>query len=172
MSNSNSAVRTTKILPLNANLEHLKGQAKALHKSLQDGDETARTRANSFFDNTANLTLTQVQLIVAREYGFLSWGTMREEINSEDHTGRLLKNRFVLEQKIGSGGLGHVYRALDLRQQEKEVPNPYIVIKFLNKDFSADFSATIDFLKQNVIKTRLVANLRAKHSPRGWSQRL
>ena len=116
MSNSNSAVRTTKTLPLNA-----------------------------------NLTLTQVQLIVAREYGFSSWGTMREEINSEDHTGRLLKNRFVLEQKIGSGGLGDVYRALDLRQQEKEVPNPYIAIKFLNKDFSADFSAAIDFLKQNVI---------------------
>ena len=32
----------------------------------------------------------------------------RQRANSE--AGRLLKNRFVLEEKVGSGGMGDVYK--------------------------------------------------------------
>lgn len=37
--------------------------------------------------------------------------------------GLLLKNRFVLEELIGSGRLSDVYKALDLRRQEAQAPN-------------------------------------------------
>jgi serine/threonine protein kinase len=51
--------------------------------------------------------------------------------------GDLLKERFVLEARLGTGGMGTVYKALDLRKQEAEDRNPYIAVKILNEDFRA-----------------------------------
>lgn len=71
--------------------------------------------------------------------------------NSE--AGRLLKNRFVLEEKIGSGGMGDVYKALDLRQQEAQERNPYIAIKILNENFARHKDAFIS-LQREATRTR------------------
>lgn len=71
--------------------------------------------------------------------------------NSE--AGRLLKNRFVLEEKIGSGGMGDVYKALDLRQQEAQERNPYIAIKILNDNFSRHKDGFIS-LQREATRTR------------------
>lgn len=49
--------------------------------------------------------------------------------------GSILKDRFVLEQKIGHGGMGTVYRARDRRKEEAHDRNPYVAIKVLNEDF-------------------------------------
>lgn len=71
--------------------------------------------------------------------------------NSE--AGRLLKNRFVLEERIGSGGMGDVYKALDLRAQEAQERNPYIAIKILNESFARHRDAFIS-LQREASKTR------------------
>jgi len=71
--------------------------------------------------------------------------------NSE--AGRLLKNRFVLEEKIGSGGMGDVYKALDLRAQENNERNPYQAIKLLNENFSRHKDA-LQALQREASKTR------------------
>lgn len=71
--------------------------------------------------------------------------------NSE--AGRLLKNRFVLEEKIGSGGMGDVYKALDLRAQEAKERNPYQAIKLLNENFSRHKDA-FQALQREMAKTR------------------
>ena len=49
--------------------------------------------------------------------------------------GSVLKERFVLEQVIGSGGMGVVFKALDLRKQEAQDKDPYVAVKVLNADF-------------------------------------
>ncbi|MEX2488860.1 MAG: serine/threonine-protein kinase, partial [Pseudomonadales bacterium] len=67
--------------------------------------------------------------------------------------GRLLKNRFVLEEKVGSGGMGDVYKALDLRAQEAQERNPYIAIKILNENFARHRDAFIS-LQREASKTR------------------
>ncbi len=47
----------------------------------------------------------------------------------------VLKARFVLEEQLGTGGMGSVYRAKDLRKVEAQDQNPYLAIKVLNADF-------------------------------------
>ena len=47
----------------------------------------------------------------------------------------VLKSRFVLQDQLGSGGMGTVYRAKDLRKVEARDSNPYLAIKVLNSDF-------------------------------------
>jgi predicted Ser/Thr protein kinase len=49
--------------------------------------------------------------------------------------GDTLNNRFVLEECIGFGGMGTVYKALDLRKLEASDRKPYIAIKVLNVQF-------------------------------------
>ncbi len=48
---------------------------------------------------------------------------------------RVLKNRFCLEDKLGSGGMGTVFKAKDLRKVEARDRNPFVAVKVLNNDF-------------------------------------
>ncbi len=75
------------------------------------------------------------------------------ESKGNSEAGRLLKNRFVLEEKVGSGGMGDVYKALDLRAQEAQERNPYIAIKLLNENFARHKDAFMS-LQREAQKTR------------------
>jgi len=46
-----------------------------------------------------------------------------------------LKNRFVLDETLGVGGMGVVYKAIDKRKVEAKDRNPYIAVKILSEDF-------------------------------------
>ncbi len=50
-------------------------------------------------------------------------------------TGSILNGRFVLENVVGRGGMGLVFKARDLRKEEAEDRDPYVAIKILNDDF-------------------------------------
>lgn len=54
---------------------------------------------------------------------------------TSDEAPKVLKQRFVLEELIGSGGMGSVFRAKDLRKVEARGTQPYVAVKILNNDF-------------------------------------
>jgi len=48
--------------------------------------------------------------------------------------GDVLANRFVIQEKIGFGGMGTVFKARDLRREEAQDRHPYVAVKTLNVD--------------------------------------
>ena len=49
--------------------------------------------------------------------------------------GSIIRDRFVLEELIGAGGMGQVFRALDRRREEAQDRHPHVAIKVLAGDF-------------------------------------
>ncbi len=71
--------------------------------------------------------------------------------------GSVIRERFVLEKVLGTGGMGAVYRALDLRKQEAEDTNPHIAIKLLHGEFKHHHRAFIT-LQREAKKTQALAH--------------
>ena len=47
----------------------------------------------------------------------------------------MLRDRFVLEEVIGTGGMSVVFRALDRRREEAQDRHPHVAIKVLGDEF-------------------------------------
>ncbi len=76
---------------------------------------------------------------------------------SQSGKGKLLKKRFLLEDVLGHGGMGTVYKTKDLRKVEAEDPNPYIATKVLNQDFKDHPDAFVT-LQQETAKSQTLAH--------------
>ncbi len=72
-------------------------------------------------------------------------------------TPKVLKARFVLEEQLGSGGMGTVYRAKDLRKVEARNKHPYLAIKVLNGDFREHPDAFIA-LEREAVKSQSLSH--------------
>jgi hypothetical protein len=57
--------------------------------------------------------------------------------------GDVLRDRFVIEEAIGEGGMGLVFRARDRRREEAFDRNPYVAIKFLGDQLKSHPDALI-----------------------------
>lgn len=69
--------------------------------------------------------------------------------------GTVLSERFLLQELLGEGGMGRVYKALDLRREEVQDPNPYVAIKLLNENIRSMAGAGIALQREAVIAQRL-----------------
>jgi Leucine-rich repeat (LRR) protein len=81
----------TKSLPAHPSLEHLRYQAKDLLKAAKARSPEALARTREFHPNfdkqpqdasSASLSLSDAQLVVAREYGFESWPKLKLHVES------------------------------------------------------------------------------------------
>ncbi|NYZ17668.1 serine/threonine protein kinase [Azospirillum sp. RWY-5-1] len=67
--------------------------------------------------------------------------------------GDTLKDRFILKEFLGAGGMGKVFKALDLRKEEAADRNPYVAVKVL-KERMAGHSASIIALQREARKAQ------------------
>ena len=77
-------------------------------------------------------------------------GRAREE-------GLLIRDRFVLLEQLGAGGMGTVFTAIDLRRAEADDPNSHVAIKFLSAAFSEHPDALVS-LQREARKTQQLAH--------------
>lgn len=85
-------------LPDRPSLEYLKGQGKQLHKLIKSKDAAALARVGPYFGDPASVTLQQIQMVIAREYGFSSWTRLKRHIEAglgAQETVETWSNRFL-----------------------------------------------------------------------------
>lgn len=51
--------------------------------------------------------------------------------------GSVIRERFILVEELGRGGMGQVFKVRDLRREEAQDRNPFMALKVLNAEFSA-----------------------------------
>lgn len=71
--------------------------------------------------------------------------------------GSVIKNRFVLTELLGQGGMGSVFKAIDKIKEEASDSNPYVAIKFLNEDFKRHPQSLIS-LQREAKKSQTLAH--------------
>ncbi|ACE84766.1 serine/threonine-protein kinase [Cellvibrio japonicus] len=98
--------------------------------------------------------LTQYSVHHSHSAGFAQ---ARELVAQSMSSGMLLKKRFLLEEVLGEGGMGTVYKTKDLRKVEAEDPNPYIATKVLNSAFKDHPDAFVT-LQQEAAKSQTLAH--------------
>ena len=104
---------TTSILGDAPSLEHLKNQAKALHRAAKSSDSSAfeRLKANHPDFSSSSLVTSQpvqladAQLVIAREYGFSSWAKLKEHVNRTVETRALFQAAIEAVNNIGWAGV-------------------------------------------------------------------
>ncbi len=79
------------------------------------------------------------------------------EKSRELSIGDVVKNRFVLDRLLGTGGMGAVFRALDLRKKEAADNRPYVALKILGADFKDHPNALVT-LQREARKTQDLAH--------------
>lgn len=94
------------------------------------GTATTATHKTSTFTSTKTGTFTGHSILRQPE----QWEHIEEE---EDifQAGRIIRDSYRLEEILGEGGMGVVWKAVDLIQEAGEARDSYVAIKFLSKDF-------------------------------------
>lgn len=69
-----------------------------------------------------------------------------------------LKQRFVLQEKIAAGGMGIVYKAVDLRRQEARDREQYVAIKVIGQVFLEKFPDAFISLQREARKAQQLAH--------------
>lgn len=74
--------------------------------------------------------------------GWRKWAS-EDVVGKEVGVGTVLRDRFLIEEVVGEGGMGLVFRARDRRREEASDRNPFVAIKVLGAEFKSHPDALI-----------------------------
>lgn len=83
--------------------------------------------------------------------------SMERDVNKEPAL-RTLRERFVLQKKLGDGGMGTVYKALDLGAHLHKDPNSFVALKTLNADVLRDYPNARTALQREASRARRITH--------------
>ncbi|HSR63611.1 MAG TPA: serine/threonine-protein kinase, partial [Gammaproteobacteria bacterium] len=78
-----------------------------------------------------------------------------QQAGEEMGPGSIIKQRFKLLDVLGVGGMGKVYKGIDLLKEEARDKNPYVAIKLLNEDFRDHPEAFISLQRESSRQQKL-----------------
>jgi TonB family protein len=79
----------------------------------------------------------------------------RTETPAELQPGMTLRDRFTVLEQIGSGSMGQIFKALDLRQEESGSATPWVAIKSITAALSSPPNALVALQKEAANAQRL-----------------
>lgn len=78
-------------------------------------------------------------------------------IDAQLNVGGIIRQRFVITQEIGRGGMGYVFKAVDLLKEEAHDRNPFVAIKVLNEKYRAH-PESLKILQREACKAQKLAH--------------
>ena len=114
----------TKIVVQNNEYDNVNDDKTIVSSNTTDDDITANQKIN--YGNSTNITQ-------ATDVSMYDLGKTVKQGSLD--VGSVIKSRFKLEKLLGVGGMGKVYKALDLIKHEAQNKQPYIAIKLLTDEF-------------------------------------
>lgn len=101
-------------------------------------------------------TLLSESVESPRQFSSAPLASVTAKILAEDNRqganlvpGDVVRDRFVIKEILGRGGMGVVYQALDLRKEEAGDRNPYVALKALSDDFQRDEKMIISLQRES-----------------------
>lgn len=91
---------TDRILYGHINLDALKDEAKSLLTAAKAGDQEALIRVKPYFKDSKSVKLTQIQLVIAREYSFDSWSKIKSHLELRDDVVASQMGTLKLQQRV------------------------------------------------------------------------
>ncbi len=159
--NGESAAHIQELLQKRFNEGHLRAESYELVKNMLDrivAEDTA-----SLFATDEMIALSPQDSAATTDESFSDTAVLEPSILHEDsaderlQVGSVLRDRFLLQERMSGGSMGVVYKALDRRLAEVDERNPYVAIKVLSSKLSRNGNA-LQALQQEAAKGRFLSH--------------
>ena len=124
------------------------GQSPQAQAPTMIGEDEASTEISAAMDMAAAQP-------TAMEQKQASGSGEQAESGAASGVGDVLKHRFKLLSVLGQGGMGKVFKGIDLLKEEAKDKNPYVAIKLLNEDFKRHPEAFIALQRESSRQQKL-----------------
>ncbi|GAA3918488.1 serine/threonine-protein kinase [Litoribacillus peritrichatus] len=124
----------------------------------ESSPKTPETKKEQITEEKAEPTTTSAEPTTSADRTQIDLSrTKKKQSASMSLEGKCIKDRYQLENKIGSGGMSDIYRAKDLFLEQAGIKDAYVAIKVLQHQF-VDQPEALQLLLKEADKTRSLSH--------------